>query len=187
MAELANVAPAQTESEVIVFHGKPRNMAVGVAFVLAGARAFFMGMTGVFFSGAKAGGSLFWGLLFLFSDVIEATNTYTVTDQALVIRSPWRFWTPIKEWDWEHILRADVIVRRADAKIDDAQLQFYFTAAGDTALEREDLAHSPHLAQLVIDRAKLKPTNRDNPTNLEELPQQKTTYVWNKSGRLAQG
>ena len=112
-------------------------------------------------------------------------KTWSVTNDALVIESPGRFWSPRKVWDWEHVLRVDVIVKRPDPHLDDMEMQIYFTPANDTVLEREDRAYSPELTRLVIERAKLKPTSNDNPTDFEHLPASKTTYVWNKSGRAA--
>jgi hypothetical protein len=186
MSENVSAAASPTEAEEIVFRSKPRNMAVGVALILAGALAFTMGMTDVFFAEAMAWVAVLWGALFLFSDIIEMFKTYTVTEKALIIRSPGRFWTPRKEWEWGNIFRMDVIVKRPDAHIDDMELLVYYTAPGDSAIEREDRQYSPFLAQCIIERARLKPTEPTNPTNLEELPPGKGTYYWNKSGRMTQ-
>ncbi len=186
MSENAAISTAQAEAEEIVFRSKPRNMAVGVALVLGGAIAFTMGMTDVFFAEAMAWVAVLWGALFLFSDIIEMLKTYTVTDKALIVRSPGRFWTPLKVWEWGNISRMDVLVKRLDAHIDDVELQVYYTAPGDSAIEREDRQYSPFLARYIIERAKLKPVDPTNPTNLENIPPGKATYYWNKSGRMAQ-
>ena len=186
MAENVAASTVQAESEEIVFRSKPRNMAVGIALVLGGALAFPMGMTDVFFAEAMAWVAILWGALFLFSDIIEMLKTYTVTDKALIVRSPGRFWTPRKDWEWENITRMDVLVKRPDAQMDDIELQVYYTAPGDSAIEREDRQYSPFLARHIIERARLKPTEPTNPTNLEDIPPGKTTYYWNRSGRMAQ-
>lgn len=186
MSENVSSAAAQVETEEIVFRSRARNMAVGVALILGGAFAFTMGMTDVFFAEAMAWVAILWGALFLFSDIIEMLKTYTITDKALIIRSPGRFWTPRKDWEWENIFRMDVLVKRPDAHIDDIELQVYYTAPGDSAIEREDRQYSPFLARHIIERARLKPTEPTNPANLENLPPGKAVYYWNKSGRMAQ-
>lgn len=185
MAEVAQqpaVAHSQ-DQERIVFRGSPRNMAVGVAMILAGGLAFTMGLTDVFFAEAMAWVFVIWGALFLFSDLLDVLKTWTVGPEALEIRAPGRWWSPTKVWGWGEISRLDVIVKRAEAKVQDVEMQVYHTAAGDTALEREDRTYSPHLAQMIIERAKLKATGKDNPASFEELPEGKASYVWNQSGR----
>lgn len=185
MAEVAQ-QPAVVhtqDQDKIVFHGSQRNMAVGVAMILAGALAFTMGLTDVFFAEAMAWTFVIWGALFLFSDLLDVLKTWAVGPDALEIRSPGRWWSRNKVWGWDEISRLDVIVKRAEAKIQDVEMQVYHTATGDTALEREDRTYSPHLAQLIVERSKLKAAGKDNPANFEELPQGKASYVWNKSGR----
>lgn len=185
MAEVAQqpVIASPQDHERIVFHGSQRNMAVGVGMMLAGALAFTMGLTEVFFAEAMAWTFVIWGALFLFSDLLDVLKTWTVGPDALEIRSPGRWWSPNKMWGWGEISRLDVIVKRNDAKMEDAEMQVYYTAPGDSALEREDRAYSPHLARLIVERAKLKAAGKDNPTAFEELPYGKASYVWNKSGR----
>jgi hypothetical protein len=51
-------------------------------------------------------------------------------------------------------------------------------------LAREDRALSPELARIIVERADLKPTHANNPTSYEALPPDKTTYIWNKSGKF---
>jgi hypothetical protein len=185
MAEVAQQpAVAHTQDqERIVFRGSQRNMAVGVGMIVAGGLAFTMGLTDVFFAEAMAWVFVIWGALFLFSDVLDVLKTWAVGPEALEIRSPGRWWSPNKMWGWGEISRLDIIVKRAEARMQDVEMQVYYTAPGDSALEREDRAYSPHLAQLIIERAQLKAAGKDNPTNFEELPEGKTSYIWNKSGR----
>ena len=79
----------------------------------------------------------------------------------------------------------DLIVKRIDPKVEDVQMQVYYTAPGDTVLEREDRIYSEELARLVVERAKLKPTHAVNPASFSEIPSAKATYVWNRSGKMA--
>jgi hypothetical protein len=171
----------------IVFHGSPRNMAVGISLLLAGALAFTMGMTQVFFAEAVAWVFVIWGALFLFSDLVDYLKTWVVTDEALVIRSPARFWAPRKVWDWEHVNRLDLLVKRIDPKVQDVEMQVYYTPPGDTVLEREDRAYSEALVRLILERANLKPTHAHNPASFSEIPSAKATYIWNRSGKFAVG
>lgn len=181
--EAAETQPAD-KADQIVYRGSPHNMAVGVVLVLAGISAFIMGMTDVFFAEAMAWVFILWGALFLFSDLIDFTKTWAVTDEALVIDSPIRFWTPHKKWDWAHINRMDLVAKRRQPKMEDIELQVYFTPAGDTVLEREDRAYSPELAHMIIEKAGLKSTSTHNPTTYSEFGPDQTTYVWNRSGKM---
>lgn len=185
MAEVAQqpVIAQSQDQDRIVFRGSHRNMAVGVGMLLAGGLAFTMGLTTVFFAEAMAWTFIIWGLLFLFSDLLDVLKTWSVGPDALEIRTPGRWWSPNKVWGWGEISRLDVLVKRNEARMEDAEMQVYYTAPGDSTLEREDRAYSPYLAQVIIERAKLKAAGKDNPMNFEELPQGKASYVWNKSGR----
>jgi hypothetical protein len=179
-----NEAGSPPPDTSIAFHGSPRNMAVSITLLLAGIMAFVMGMTEVFFAEAMAWTFIIWGALFLFSDLLDYLATWRATDTALVMRSPGRFWRPTKIWDWEHIHRLDLVVKRIDPKVEDVVMQVYYTAPGDTALEREDRAYSEELTRLIIERARLKPTHAVNPTAFSEIPHAKATYVWNRSGKF---
>lgn len=172
-------------TERIVFRGSPRNMIVGITLLLAGAAAFVMGMTDVFFAEAMAWTFVIWGVLFLFGDLSDYTSTWTLTPEALEIRSALRFWQRNKVWDWANINRFDLIVKRNEPKAEDIEMQVYFTPPGDSVLEREDRIYSPQLARLILERSGLKPTHANNPVNLEAIPAVKGQYVWNRSGKMA--
>jgi hypothetical protein len=187
---LTTAAPpetAQADDDRIVFRGAPGNMVVGVALLLAGASAFVMGMTDVFFAEAMAWTFIIWGALFLFGDLIDSTKSWTVTSEALEINTALRFWTPRKVWPWQMINRLDVIAKRNNGKAEDVEMQVYFTPEGDTVLEREDRVYSPQLAKLIIERSGLKSTHANNPTNNDDAPPAKGQYVWNRSGKMVQG
>ncbi len=183
---MTNPAPqdAAQATDRVTFHGTPHNMGVGLTLLLAGAAAFVMGMTNVFFAEAMAWTFVIWGALFLFGDLIDYTSTWTVTPEALEIKSALRFWTPRKVWDWANFSRMDVLVKRNEAKAQDMRMQVYFTPPGDSVLEREDRVFSPQLARLVLEHTGLKPTSPANPANFEEIPAQKAEYIWNRSGKF---
>jgi hypothetical protein len=141
----------------------------------------------LFFAKATASVFVFWGALFLYIGLMDLYQTYEVTDEGLVIRNPMRPWAAIKLYDWGHLHRLDLVVKRVDAQIEDAVMQVYYTPEGEIVLEREDRAYDPELARLIIERAGLKPTDPANPRDLAQLPKGKATYVWNKSGRLVTG
>lgn len=186
-AAYSSSAPAQAESDAsqrVTFRGVPHNMVVGVAMLLAGLVSFVMGMTDVFFAEALAWTFVLWGILFLFVDLLDWLKTWTVTDDALIIRSPARFWRSRKEWDWAHIHRLDLVVKRRDPKVQDIEMQVYFTAPGDSELDREDRAYSEELVRLILEKAALKSTHADNPTGFDSIPPVKATYVYNKSGKF---
>jgi len=126
-----------------------------------------------------------WGALFLYGNLLDIYQTYQVTDEALIIKNPLRPWGATKVWDWAHLHRMDVVVKRAEAELDDAVMQIYYTPEGEIVIEREDRGYDPELARLIIERAGLKPTAPENPKDLAQLPPGKRTYFWNKSGRMA--
>lgn len=171
----------------LVFTGTQRNLAVGVAMLTASALAFSMKLTNVFFAEATAWTFALWGALFIYIGLMDIYQTYEVTDAGLIIRNPMRPWAATKLFDWPHLYRVDILVKRADAQHEDAEIQVYYTPEGEIAIEREDRVYDPELARLIIERANLKPTDPGNPTDLTTLPQGKATYVWNQSGRLAGG
>lgn len=186
MADVAEIpTPAsQTPETAVVFRGSPRNMIIGITLLAAGLMAFVMGMTEVFFAEAMAWVFVIWGALFLLNDLLDTYKTWSVTGQALVIHSPIVFWTR-KVWDWNHINRMDVIVKRPDPKIEDLELQVYYTGEGESVLHREDRVYSEDLARLIVERARLKPTGAHNPANFAEVPAAKAVYTWNRSGKGA--
>ena len=179
----APVAPA-AENE-IVFHGTPKNMVIGTTMLLAGASAFMMGMTDVFFAEAFAWVFVIWGALFLLGDIVDWNRNWVVRDEGLKIGIAWPFVDRRDTWDWENISRLDLVVKRYEPKPQDVMMQVYYTAPGDSVLAREDRTLSPELARIIIARANLKPTHTNNPTSFEALSPEKTTYIWNKSGKFA--
>ncbi len=181
-AETAAGEEAQPEApRDIVFYGTQCNMAMGVAMLVAGALAFSMGMTHVFFAEAIAWTFVLWGILLIYGDLLDIYEIYRVTEDALVIYNPLRPWGLKKIWDWGHIHRLDIVVRRPDARYEDAMLQVYYTPEGELTLEREDRVYDPELARLIIERAGLQPADSSNPTDLTRLPAGRTgTYTWKK-------
>lgn len=184
MADAASaMTPAvgdQPTPQTIEFHGSPRNMIPGAALLFAGIMAFPMGMTDVFFAEAIAWTFAAWGLLLIYSGLLDIYNTYIVTDDALLIKNPMRFWETSKTWHWGNINRLDIIVKRPEAKPGDKVMQVYFTPTGELNLEREDRQYDPALVQLIIDRAVLKPAEKANPKDLHNLPKAKAVYTWNR-------
>ena len=184
MADAASITtpPAGNQSDQqYVFRGTPRNMVPGIALLFAGILAFTMGMTDVFFAEAIAWVFTIWGALLIYSALLDVYNTYIVTDQALLIKNPLRFWEANKTWHWGNINRMDIVVQRPDARPDvDVMLQVYFTPTGELTLEREDRPYDPRLAEIIIERAVLKPAGKDVPRNLHDLPKQKAVYTWNR-------
>ena len=180
MADVAEAATTPAEaSESIKFGGTSRNLVPGMAMLLAGAIAFFMGMTDVFFAEAMAWVFIIWGLLLIYAGLIDIYETFEVTDEGLVIRDVMRPWNSRKEWDWSHISRLEVVVRRKDRRLTDAKMQIYYTAEGELGLEREDRALDPRLAELIVERAGLRAAGADNPSRMDALPlEQKALYAW---------
>ncbi|NJN83385.1 MAG: hypothetical protein HC802_14610 [Caldilineaceae bacterium] len=170
-----------SESNSIMFKGSTRNFIPAVAMIVASVMAFSMGMTEVFFAEATAWTFLIWGALLVYANLMSTSQTYAVTDEALVMHNPMRPWGAHKVWDWDHIYRMDVVVKRREAQLDDAVMQFYFTEAGEIAMEREDRDYDPKLAALIIERARLTPDASNPLAELEHLPEgQKGVYTWNR-------
>jgi hypothetical protein len=184
----ASVVPAAPTAPVakpeVVFHGRPKNMAVGITLLLAGASAFMMGMTDVFFAEAMAWTFVIWGILFLLGDLYDWNRNWVVTDDELIIGVNTPFIDRRNHWGWENVSRMDLVVKRYEPKPQDVVMQVYYTAPGESVLAREDRALSPELARIIVERAGLKPTHANNPTSYEALPPDKTTYIWNKSGKF---
>jgi hypothetical protein len=178
-----SVQPAPSEPK-LVFSGTQRNLAAGISMLIAGILAFSMKLTDVFFAEATAWTFVLWGALFIYVGLMDFYQTYEVTDEALIIRNPLRPWTSVKVFDWAHLHRLDLIVRRVEAKPQDVEMQIYYTPEGEIAIDREDRMFDPELARLIIERANLLPTDPSNPAELTTLPQVKATYIWNKSGRI---
>jgi hypothetical protein len=178
----ATVPPAgdQPTPQTRVFHDAPGNMMPGVALLVAGVLAFTMRMTDVFFAEATAWTFAIWGALFIYAGLIDAYDSYTVTDDALLIKNPLRFWVGDRTWHWGNINRMDIVVKRTEAQPRDVELRIYYTPTGELTIEREDRQYDPFLAQLILDHAVLKPAEKDYPHNLHNLPKGKATYIWNR-------
>lgn len=177
-------AVSEVDASAITFHGAPHNMVVGITFIMAGASAFVMGMTDVFFARAMAWIFVIWGVLFLLYDLLDWARSWTVTDEGLRIGIVTPLWKPHTLWEWANINRLDLVVKRYEPKPQDVVMQVYFTAPGDTVLYREDRVLSPDLARMIVERADLKATHAVNPASFSALPPDKKTYIWNKSGKF---
>ncbi|MFN8444293.1 MAG: hypothetical protein U0175_26155 [Caldilineaceae bacterium] len=186
MADVAQTAlpqPGANTEDGTVFSGTPRNLATGIALILGGGLSFTMGMTNVFFASAVAWVFVAWGVLFIYNALIEMYQTYKVTDEALIVDTPWRPVERHKVFDWGHLHRVDIFVKRNEPKPEDIVMQVYHTPAGDTVLDREDRRFDPQLAQLILDRAKLKSTDAAVSNDMSQLPKVKGHYIWNQSGK----
>ena len=180
MADVAEATTTPAEaSESITFAGTPRNLVPGMALLIAGIMAFFMDMTHVFFAEAMAWVFIIWGALLIYAALIDVYATFTVTDEALVIRDAMRPWNSRKEWEWSNLSRLEILVRRRDWRPINTKMQIYYTAEGELGLEREDRAFDPRLAELIIERAGLRPAGTDNPKSLDALPlEQNVMFTW---------
>lgn len=178
--ESTKAAPANA----IVFHGSPRNMAVGFAMIFAGALAFVMGMTDVFFAEALAWTFVIWGALFLLFDLVDYLETWTVSDEGLEIKSPVRFWAPDIKWTWANINRVEVNVKRNAPDAKDLWMTVSHQLPGEIVLDREERIYSPQLANLIVQHAGLKPAHAEPESNFELLKVDKGVYTWNKTGKL---
>ena len=179
------VAEAPKIRGTFEFQGSKRNLVVGAVMLFCGLMAFSMKMTGTFFAEATAWTFVAWGILLLFSDLLELVQSYELTDNAFIIKNPVRYWYPRKEWLWDDIYRMDVIVKRKEAAPEDTVLQVYHEVEGELTKEREDRSYDPEFAQIVIERAGLQPVEDEAPRDLGILPIGKATYHWTKSGSLA--
>lgn len=186
MADVAEATTTPAEepketSESIKFGGTTHNLVPGMAMLLASIAAYFMGMTQYFFVEAIAWVFMIWGALLIYAGLIDIYETFEVTDDALVIRDVMRPWNSRKEWDWAHIDRLTVLVNKRDTQLTQAKMQIYFTPEGELGLEREDRAFDPRLAELIVERAGLKPAGPDNPASMDELPlEQNAEFTWRR-------
>ena len=145
MAELAQATPAEsdnTKSSSIRFAGSSRNLVPAIALIAAGLTAPVMGLTDVYFADAMATTFVIWGLLFLYMGLLDAYKTYEVTDESLIITSPFRFWNYKKEWDWASVIRMDVKVKQPDARLH-AGLQHGTPRPAGHVPQRPDTALQP--------------------------------------------
>jgi hypothetical protein len=171
----------QAAQNALVFGGESRNMAMGIAMLVAGAGAFVLGLTHTFFAQAIAITFVFWGILLLYNDLLVSTRRFTITDQGLKIDVPMRLWNRSRLWEWKDISRLDVVSYSRDINTKNAVVQVHHQYPGDIALEREDRNFDPELAQLIIARAQLKPAKETAGVDLGDLPTGiDATYTWKK-------
>ncbi|MCB0065659.1 MAG: hypothetical protein H6640_04800 [Caldilineaceae bacterium] len=174
----ATSAPA---SDVIVFGGETRNMAMGIAMLGGGIAAFVAGLTHTFFAEAMAWTFIAWGAFFLYGDLLLATRRFIISDEGLEIKIPFRFWTRDKKWAWKDVNRMDVKIDRRNTRATDSELQVHHQFPGEIALDREDRNFDPELAMLIIERAGLKPDGAAAGVDLANLPLGKSTILtWKK-------
>ena len=171
----------QAAKNEIAFGGETRNMAMGVAMVGAGLGAYVTGLTHSFFAQAIATTFILWGILFLYNDLLLTTRRFTITDAGLKIDVPMRLWSRSRLWEWKDISRLDVVTYRRDIDIKNSTIQVHHQYPGEISLDREDRAYDAALAQLIIERAGLKPDKGTAGVDLANLPAgQDATYTWKK-------
>lgn len=172
---VAETAPAKPSFR---FGGATQNFTPGAALLFAGIMAFSMGLTDVFFAEATAWTFIIWGVLFIYSGLIDVYNIYEVTEDALIIHNVFKPWSARRTWDWGRINRLDVVVKRADGSPRSTIMQVYYTPEGELALDREDRPFDATLAQLILERAGLNPEG-DAPADLAKVPTDaKATFTW---------
>jgi|GEM_PF-495459 len=169
----------------MIFSPATKNPAMGLAMTLGGMLAFTMGMH-TFFQIAMAWTFVIWGLLLIFVSVLNIYQKFEANDQGLSIRNPLRFWSLNKFWDWSTISRIDVMSSRRDTRPEELDMHIYREVAGEMVKEREDVKFDSDMAQVIIERASLKPVDDQTPSDLDRVPlSTKATYHWTKSGSLA--
>jgi len=180
-AELAVDEENSSEAEEnnnLVFHGSQTSMATGIAMLAASVLTFMMGMTEFYFNEALAWTFGIWGALLLYSNLLDVYQKYEVTDDHLTVTNPLRPWDSKVVWEWDNVVRYEIVVKRHEAEIRDTVQRVYHDVPGEVAIEREDRTYDPALAREIIERAGLSPAAADNPTDLEDLPQGKAVYLW---------
>lgn len=176
---MAETYQAEANVERLIFKGKPKPMGAALAVLLAGALTFSMGMNRVFFVEAMAWTFIVWGALLLFGHIVDYSTTYEVTADALILRSPLRFWSFQKTMDWGHIKRMYVVVGRVEATAEDVTVQVIFTPEGSSQMIREDMPFDAQLAREIANRAGLKPERASAMKSFDAIPQeQKGRYTW---------
>jgi hypothetical protein len=174
VTEVTPQAPAP-----MIYTGTSNNLMPGAALLFAGVLAFPMGMTDVFFAEATAWTFAIWGLLLIYVGLLEINETYEVTDDALIVRNVMRPWAPRKTFDWPRVTRLDVVVKRAEARDNDVEMQVYYQPEGELANERRDRVYNASLAAAIVERAYLNPADRNTPNDVTRIPRgEKTTYTW---------
>lgn len=183
-AAVEPIAPPVTEvtpppSTSIIYTGSSNNLVPGAALLFAGVMAFSMGMTDVYFAEAMAWTFAIWGVLLIYLGLLEINETYEVTDDALIVRNVMRPWAPRKTFDWPRVTRLDIVVKRAEARDNDIEMQVYYQPQGELANERRDRVYNAALAAAIVERASLSPADRNMPQDVTRIPpREKATYTW---------
>ncbi|MBI3959028.1 MAG: hypothetical protein HY328_09480 [Chloroflexi bacterium] len=176
---MAESLQAEASIERLIFKGKSKAMGAAIAVLAAGLLTFSMGINRVFFVEAMAWTFIVWGALLLYGHIIDYSTTYEVTDDALIVRSPLRFWSLGRSMDWGHIKRMNVVVGRVEAEAEDATVQVIYTPEGSTQMIREDMPFNAALAQEIVTRAGLKAVKGSGMTRFDAIPQDaKGQYTW---------
>lgn len=175
------VEPGQPADNVMIFGGERRNMAMGVAMLGAGSAAFVSGLTHSFFAQAIAWTFIFWGLLFLYGDLLLSTRRFEARDDTLTVSIPMRLWNRKRIWAWQDIHRLDVIIQGRDIRQDGVKIYVHHQFPGEVSLDREDRNYDPELVHLIVERAKLRPDAASKGIDFDDLPLgQNATYTWKK-------
>lgn len=179
--ETTLMEPAAPARNAIVFGGETRNMAMGIAMLGGGVAAFVAGLTHTFFAEAMAWTFIAWGVFFLYGDLLLMTRRFIVTDEALEIKIPFRFWSRNKVWDWKDVYRVDVVIDRRSTHAREVAIHIYHQFPGEIAIDREDSNFDPELVALIIERARLKPDGDAAKIDLNNLPLGKATHlIWKR-------
>lgn len=177
--------PALPPLEPVMFRGLQKNPSVGIAVLLAGVMSFAMGVTDTFFAEATGWTFVIWGLMLLFSNLLDNYQTYELNEDGIKITNPVRFWFRNKFWAWDDIYRLDILVGRRDTKPEHADMHIYHELSGEIIKDREDRKLDPKMAQLIIDYAGLQPVDESNPATVADLQMSKTEkYHWSTTGAI---
>lgn len=178
---MAESVQTEAGNGALIYRRTPKSMVSALALLIAGLLTFVMGMNTVYFVEAMAWTFLIWGALMMYNHLTDLLTEYIIEDDALIIRSPLRFWGPNRVWKWSQILRMDILVKRVEADEEDLEMQIYHQPEGTTQMNREDLGFVPDLAQVILDRASLNPERGQAMQSLNQIPQDtKATYRWSK-------
>lgn len=176
---MSEMIEAQANDTGLIFRSKSKSMSAAVAVMVAAVLTFSMGMNQVFFVEAMAWTFIVWGGLLFYGHLIDMSTTYEVTDDALIVRSPLRFWNFGRSMGWAFIKRMDVVVERAEATEEDAELQVIFIPEGSTQMVREDMSYNSQLAEEIATRSGLKAAKGSGMTEFDVIPQDgKGQYSW---------
>ena len=162
-----------------IFRTRPKSIVGALAFFVAGVLSFTLGITHLFFVEAMAWTFSIWGALLMYNHLSDYSTRYEVTDDALVIYTPFIFWRPKRVWQWSEINRMDVIIGQIEAELEDVTMQIYRVVKGSTVINREDVAYDPELARIVAERAGLKAKRGQAMQSFAAVPQDaKASYTW---------